>query len=249
MNFETGEVSLIGNREENQDRSCVVMSENEILLAVADGMGGHLGGEAAAQAAIDTFTKGFKEHRPNSQNAEEFLRKYIINAHREVVKLGKRKRVDDRPRTTIVACVIADGIARWAHVGDTRLYLFHSGKRILRTRDHSAVETLFQSGRITEEEMLTHPMRNFVEQCLGGEAQKPEMTVSEPRELQPDDILLACSDGFWAPLKEKNIAKDLCDEQPTEEVLEKLAEKAAKTAAPHSDNVTAVALRWLSDDD
>ena len=157
-------------RTVNQDAA--LASERLHLFAVADGMGGHRGGELAAQAAIDSFVRSFKRERPLASNTREFLTASIAEAHREVFAIGAEVPFDHRPRTTIVLCIVADGVARWAHVGDSRAYLLRGGKVHSRTRDHSAVESLYQQGQITEAQMLRHPLRNMVERCLGGEAEE-----------------------------------------------------------------------------
>lgn len=249
MNFETAEISLIGNREENQDRCCVLMSDTEILLVVADGMGGHHDGEAAAAAAVDTFSAAFKEEQPSTEESEKFLRKHIEKAHRSVLKLGKKKRLDSRPRTTIIVCIVIDGIAHWAHVGDSRLYVLRNNAVHLRTRDHSLVETMFQRGQISEADMLTHPSRHLVEECLGGDPEVPETSIGESFELQEGDVLMLCSDGFWTPHDRNYLAKKLCGDELVEDALEQLAHEAVEKSSPNSDNVTATALKWLGDDE
>ena len=94
--------------------------------------------------------------------------------------------------------------AYWAHVGDSRVYLLRNGKIVERTRDHSHVELLLRAGRITERQAQGHPMRNYVECCIGGDPVLPEMTLSGRRSLLPGDILLLCSDGLWSGLTENN---------------------------------------------
>ncbi len=249
MNIETAQVSLIGDRQNNQDRATIIVGDTQILLVVADGMGGHAEGEAAAQTAVDTLTKAYKDANKPITDAAQFLFKGIETAHRAVVRLGASAPLDDRPRTTITVCLMDEGEATWAHVGDSRIYLLRAGTVATRTRDHSAVEALYREGRISAEEMLTHPMRNFVDQCLGGEPETPEIEIAEAAELRPADVLLLCSDGFWAPLNETHMAHALCTEPDVEETLENLAIEATQLSKPHSDNVTAVALRWLGPDE
>lgn len=249
MNIETAEATRLGDRKVNQDRCCVVIGDSAVLLAVADGMGGHKGGELAAQAAIDSFVRSFKRERPLASNTREFLTASIAEAHREVFAIGADVPFDHRPRTTIVLCIVADGVARWAHVGDSRAYLLRGGVVHSRTRDHSAVESLYQQGQITEAQMLRHPLRNMVERCLGGEAEEPECEIGEAMTLAPADVLLLCSDGVWAPLDEPTVGR-LCDEgADLGDTLDGICDKATETAAPHSDNTTAVAIRWFGDED
>jgi serine/threonine protein phosphatase PrpC len=249
LNIETAQVSLIGDRQNNQDRETIIVGDTQILLVVADGMGGHAEGAAAAQTAVDTLTKSYKAARKPITDAGEFLFKGIEAAHRAVVRLGASVALDERPRTTVTACLMEEGQATWAHVGDSRIYLLRAGAVEIRTRDHSAVEALYREGRISADEMLTHPMRNFVDQCLGGEPETPEIEVAEPAELRPADVMLLCSDGFWAPLNETHVAQALCTEPDVEETLERLSIEATQASSPHSDNVTAVALRWLGPDE
>lgn len=248
MNIETAEVTRLGNRESNQDRACVVVSDDDLLLAVADGMGGHADGELAAGTAIESLIRDFKEARPARNGSEAYLRDRIRDAHRAVVTLGKGRAFEHQPRTTITICTIAEGRACWGHVGDSRVYVYRDGKLLARTRDHSAVEEMFRKGLITEADMQTHPLRNFVEHCLGGEAEIPAMDISEPLDLQPGDIVLLSSDGFWAPLDIEALGEILHDTEDLQQCLEKLAAEAEEATRPYSDNVTAVAFRWLEDD-
>ena len=100
-------------------------------------------------------------------------------------------------------------------------------------------------GLITEEEVLTHPMRNYVECCLGGDAVLPEMTISGRHRLEPGDLLMACSDGLWSGVSEDDIGAlgGLADGE-LEQGLEALAQRAVDANGPYSDNTTITALRW-----
>ncbi len=116
-----------------------------------------------------------------------------------------------------------------------------------RSRDHSHVEVLIQEGAITEEEALDHPMRNFVECCIGGDAPVPDMSITGKKALAPGDVLLACSDGLWSGLADEDMAGI---GNPGDNVLaqnlKELSIKALNANAPYSDNTTGTALRWLS---
>jgi serine/threonine protein phosphatase PrpC len=246
--FETAEATRLGDREVNQDRACVVLGDETVLLAVCDGMGGHSDGERAAQAAIDVFVKRYKDDRPSQAGWDKFMRRAVEEAHAAVVKLGAGRDFDHRPRTTCTLCVVGDAVARWAHVGDSRVYLFRGGRTFTRTRDHSAVESLFRQGQITEAQMLTHPLRNFVEQCLGGEPDLPLIEIGREQELKPGDVLLLCSDGLWSPVEESALAERLANADDLDAELNALTDLAVKESDGHSDNVTATALRWLGED-
>ena len=114
--------------------------------------------------------------------------------------------MEARPRATCALCLVQDGAAYFAHVGDSRIYHLRQGKVRERTRDHSHVELLLQDGVITEADIAAHPMRNYVECCLGGDTWLPGMTITRPKLAGSGDILLAFSDGLWSGLGEERLA-------------------------------------------
>lgn len=243
MNLETAQVSRLGNRDENQDRVRVVVSESRVLLTVADGMGGHMDGALAAETAVEALARGFQSSSDNPEPAE-FLRRSVAAAHHAVVALGVDLDPELRPRTTITACLVSAGMVRWAHVGDSRVYFVRDRKVLERTRDHSAVEILAQQGLLEDMDLASHPLRNFVDQCLGGEENLPTIDISDPRPMLVGDIVLLCSDGFWSPLGDVQLASALGDTLTLQAGLESLALEAELRATPVSDNITAAALRW-----
>ena len=246
MRFDVAELSLIGHRSDNQDRVRIVSAEQATLLIVVDGMGGHTGGERAAEVAADCLEVAFNNADHPVFDPQGFLTMALARAHDEVVKLGGDQAVDHRPRATCATCLVQDGRAFWAHVGDSRIYQLRLGRVLRRTRDHSHVELLLSEGLITEEEIKDHPMRNFVECCLGGEAVLPDMTISASKGLRTGDVLLLCTDGFWSGLDEANLAKSITPDKKLEDAIKELAEEAVQKNGPHSDNTTVAALRWLS---
>lgn len=246
MQVETAQISLIGDREDNQDRVAIIKSEHAALLIVLDGMGGHSDGSRAADTALKSISDAFWKQPQPLFDPLGFLHVSLSRAHDEVVLLGSAQAVESRPRATVALCLVQDGAAYWAHVGDSRVYWLRQHRVVERTRDHSHVELLLREGKITEAEVPTHPMRNFVECCLGGDASVPEMTVSGRKPLQNGDILLLCSDGIWANLKDDDIAAFARDSAPLNAALEALGKRAVRASAPYSDNSTAAVLRWLA---
>ncbi len=249
MQIETAEVSLIGHREENQDRVAIAGDENAVLLAVIDGMGGHAEGARAAETALATLLDAFW-HTPHPIfDPLGFLHLSLGRAHEEVVKLGAGLGVEARPRATCALCLVQESAAYWAHVGDSRIYQLRQSRVLERTRDHSHVEVLLREGLITEAEVHGHPMRNYVECCLGGDAALPEMSISTRRRLKSGDVLLLCTDGLWANLKDHDLARFAQSGEKTggralKEQLNELGTQAVEASAPYSDNTTAAVLRW-----
>jgi serine/threonine protein phosphatase PrpC len=236
----------IGARATNQDRLGHWRTGRSLLMVVADGLGGHLRGELAAQISVDYFGAAFqRDARPVLADPQEFLNRAMAGAHvailREAYKLG----LPDVPRTVIVACVVQDGHAYWAHIGDCRLYLVRDGRIVVQTRDHTVVQQLLDSGRIQEDMASTHPERNRILQCLGG-FQSPRPDPIAKARLARNDLLLLCSDGLWGPLTQRHLLHSLAT-RPLNEALIELAELAEQRAGPQCDNVTVLAMSWAEE--
>lgn len=242
MQFESAEISLLGDREDNQDRVAIIRSADSALLIVLDGMGGHSDGSLAADTALRTVNEAFAKQAHPLLDPLGFMHLALSRAHDEVVRVGAAQSIDARPRATVALCVVQDGQAYWAHVGDSRIYLLRGHQILERTRDHSHVELLLREGKITSADVANHPMRNFVECCLGGDAAVPEMTVSGSRPIQVGDVLLLCTDGIWSNLQDEDIAS-FSQQGELGPALEALARRAVKAGAPYSDNSTAAVLK------
>lgn len=243
MRHETAELSLIGDREQNQDRVLVAENAAGCLLAVLDGMGGHAEGERAAEVAIESMRHNFDQVSGSLTDTTGFLNELVQAAHAAVVEIGSSLSVEHKPRATCAVCLLHQGRAWWAHVGDARIYLLRNGAVVERTRDHSHVEVLLQEGLIMPEEVSSHPMRHYVEACLGGESALPDLSLPNFRGVQTGDILLVCSDGLWSGVTDEYIASSCDPDLPIAEWLGQLAERAVSANGPHSDNTTAAALR------
>jgi len=246
MKIEYAKVSALGDRQDNQDRAAVVVAEDAAIMLVFDGMGGHANGAQAAEVGMQVVQDHFTGAALPIFDPQGFLYTALSRAHDEVVKLGADLAVDFRPRATCAICLIQESGSWWAHIGDSRIYQMRAGKLITRSRDHSHVEVLIQEGAITEEEALDHPMRNFVECCIGGDAPVPEMSITRKKVLIPGDVLLACTDGLWSGMKDDEIAeKATCGTMSLAENLKTISMTALTVNAPYSDNTTGTALLWL----
>ena len=246
MRIEHADLSLVGDREDNQDRVTVAVGQGAALMIVIDGMGGHSDGSRAADTALKSLLDSFQRTSLPMFDPLGFLHMSLSKAHDDVAKLGNGQAIDARPRATTAICLVQEGAAYWAHIGDSRVYHIREGKVVQRTRDHSHVELLLREGKITEEELPNHPMRNFVECCLGGDPAIPEMTIGGRHLLHPNDVLLLCTDGVWANLRDNDIAAFFRDDsQQLRAWLEALGRRAVQASAPFSDNSTAAVLRWL----
>ncbi|MGE0798937.1 MAG: PP2C family serine/threonine-protein phosphatase [Lautropia sp.] len=248
MRFSIFQDSDIGARTINQDRMGYCFSREALLMAVADGMGGHMRGEVAAQLSMQTLAGMFQQAAtPRLKDPAEFLDQAFRAAHRELHRYREANGMSECPRTTIVACVIQDNQAWWAHAGDSRLYLMRRGKTVTRTRDHSKVENLLSLGLITAEQTETHPERNKVLNCLGSPFE-PSVEVHADFALRAGDVVLLCSDGLWSGVDEAEIAKEFGDEAVMH-VVPRIVRRAVERNGPAADNTTALAMKWDADAD
>ncbi|WJW75714.1 protein phosphatase 2C domain-containing protein [Thiohalobacter sp. IOR34] len=243
MRVSVAQSSHLGDRDSNQDRCLIVQHEDAVLLAVADGMGGHARGDLAAEACVDSLRRQFLARDP-LQDPAGFLRQAVHQAHRTILAVGRTQKPPVQPLTTLVCCLVQDDTALWAHAGDSRLYLLREGRIFFQTRDHTPVADLLSSGLIDAREARHHRLRNRVSQCLGNPEAPPEISIGPIAFLEAGDVLLLCSDGLWSALAEERLT-GLCDAgQDLAGQLDALVSEAEGNSYPRSDNVSAVALRW-----
>ena len=245
MKIEYAKVSALGDRTDNQDRAAVVVADDAALMLVFDGMGGHSDGARAAETGLRIVQDLFMKQKLPIFDPQGFLYTALAQAHDEVVALGRDLAVDFRPRATCAVCLVQEGGAFWAHIGDSRIYQVRNGRVLARSRDHSHVEVLIQEGAITEAEAQDHPMRNFVECCIGGDAPVPDMSITHKMPLRSGDVLLACTDGLWSGLADDDMAMiGAPGDNNLAQNLKELSIRALNVNAPYSDNTTGTALRW-----
>jgi serine/threonine protein phosphatase PrpC len=248
LRVEYADITLVGAREENQDRVVAAVAEHAALLLVVDGMGGHADGARAAEVTQKTVLEAFWHTPQPLFDPIGFLHMTLGRAHEEVVRIGMSLPLEQRPRATCAVCLVQQRAAWWGHIGDSRVYHIRRGQLLQRTRDHSHVELLLREGLITADQAVNHPMRNFVECCIGGDPILPDMTLSGRRSLEPDDVVFVCTDGMWATLKDEEIAGRLrTGGANMRDTLLQLAQLAVARAGNGSDNTSAAALRWLGD--
>ena len=248
MRFTIFQDSFIGGRKVNQDRLAYSYSKDVLMMVIADGMGGHARGEIAADVAVSTMTNRFQqEARTTLRRPKEFLESAIHSAHRAIVSFADQHDMLECPRTTIVACIVQNGKACWAHSGDSRLYLIRNGKLAVSTVDHSRVQQLIESGVITVAQAAVHPDRNKIYNCLGG-VLPPLVTHSEDWPLKIGDTILLSTDGFWGPLNSDVIAGKLKDQSLLDGVPALMRAAEAKAGA-ESDNLSVIGLTWEHQDD
>ena len=159
-----------GGRDSQQDDYYSEYNEtlDKLIMVVADGMGGHKGGQIASEITVKKTKQFFHDKSNEHLSAHEFFKKLIPSIHESILKRGLKDNIS--PHTTIVIAIVQNGYIEYAHIGDSRLYIFTEKEQLAeRTRDHSVPEMIFQMGEISEDDMATHPDQNKLTKSLGGE--------------------------------------------------------------------------------
>lgn len=219
-------------RSNNQDSGYAGAS----LFLVADGMGGHAGGDVASAIATNRI-KEIDHDYPTAEDAQVALQSALLAAngllaetvfeHPELTGMG----------TTVSALIRVDGKVALAHIGDSRIYLFRDGELKQVTTDHTFVQRLVDTGRITEEEALTHPRRSVLMRVLGDVDSSPEIDTWT-LDTMPGDRWLICSDGLSGVVKQEAIQNVLTHVDSPKAAADRLVRASLDAGAP--DNVTVV---------
>jgi serine/threonine protein phosphatase PrpC len=214
-------------REGNEDAYLV----EPPLYAVADGMGGHRGGEVASQLALETIADLFRK-------GDVPLAEQVRRANRAVFDRSGADRAVAGMGTTLTAALVQGELAHLIHVGDSRAYLLRAGTLRQLTEDHTLVNRMVKAGEITEEEAEVHPHRNVITRSLGTEADVD--LDQQDIGLLAGDRLLLCSDGLTGMLSEEQVQAILESTPPAQEAADRLVRAANRAGGV--DNITVVVL-------
>ena len=248
MRFTIFQDSRQGDRPGNEDRVGYSYSRDVLLMCIADGMGGHLQGEVAAEIAVTEITRRFQQEARNKlRKPFDFLTSAIQSAHRAIVSHAVEHNLLECPRTTCVACIVQGGFAYWAHAGDSRLYVIRDGTLLAATQDHSKIQQMIDAGEISPEQAARHPDRNKIFSCLGGVV-PPQISTGRETKLNVGDTILLSTDGFWAQIPPPLIGTMLRKQDITT-LLPGLLVEAQRRANGESDNLSVVAMTWESQEE
>ncbi len=220
-------------RKKNEDRYLVKeMSNDSILLMVADGMGGEALGDVAAEivrGSLDGITPGLN-------NSESQLVNSIEDANRVILKKVAKNPDLEGMGTTVTCVFVRQGVLHWAHVGDSRLYVISDNKMDQITTDQNMAQFLMEEGEITEEEARHHPSRNHLDQCVGCKDCKPD---TGSLEVKKGDLLLLTTDGLNGELSIKTITSIITSTNDIKTKVRSMMRFALDSGG--KDNITIVA--------
>jgi len=221
-------------RSVNQD-SYYIDPEQRFFI-VADGMGGHAGGEEASQIATKTIQAHLEEHWNSDLAAGELLQEAITAANEKIIEDQLKNPERQDMGTTLVMAIFRDDGPWYTHIGDSRLYRFREQKLEQVTEDHTLIARAIKMGDMSEEDAKNSPYRHILLKCLGRPGLLP-VTVS-PLDVQSGDSLILCSDGLTEEVSDEEISDYLQTGADCQEIVENLVAAAKKAGG--SDNITVV---------
>jgi serine/threonine protein phosphatase PrpC len=212
------------------------------LLAIADGMGGHAGGQVASGLAIDILRDTFLNAK--TADSETILVAAFTRAQQEILEESEIHAGLNGMGTTCTAAIVNAGKLTFGHIGDTRLYLLRRGVLAQLTEDHSLVNKLLKAGDLTPEEAASSTQRNVLTAALGMKSAQVAADFSAgPIDLMPGDTIILASDGLHGIVTADEIAQ-LVSDQPAYDACQVLVNLAKSRGGP--DNITLQVLKILA---
>jgi len=203
------------------------------LAIVADGMGGCEGGHIASQIAVTAIQQAYS--KSTQDDSQKRLLQAFGDGHHQIQQQARQDPVLIGMGTTCTAFVLLGHQLYFAHVGDSRLYLLRAGHLLQLTRDHTLVSRLVETGVIRSDQAESHPQRHVLTLALGVSDDIEPDAPKEPHLLQPDDVLLLCTDGLWGQMADLEMQRILSSSAPAE-ACQALVKLAKERGGP--DNIT-----------
>ena len=246
--MELATLSRRGGRNYNEDACGHWHSDRHLCCVVADGAGGHGGGDKASKIAVQFILGGFAAQPESSGDA---IKRIIVDTNRSIIQHRADDRALQNMHSTVVALFIdlEARVGAWGHCGDSRLYVFRGGRIAARTKDHSLVQSLVDGGMLAPEGMRSHPQRSELLSALGVGEEDLTVSVSpQPWGVEPDDVFLLCTDGLWEYVEDAQLEAALAAAASPLGWLHELEKNVLHGAAhkPRHDNFTALAV-WVSE--
>jgi serine/threonine protein phosphatase PrpC len=248
VEMELATLSRRGGRSYNEDACGHWHSDSHLCCVVADGAGGHGGGDKASKIAVQSILSAYAAAPEISVDAIE---RTIVQTNRSIIA----HRADDRSLQNMHSTVVSLfmdldlNAAAWGHCGDSRLYVFRGGRIVARTRDHSLVQSLVDGGLLAAEAMRSHPQRSELLSALGVGEEDLQISVSpQPWQVEAGDVFLLCTDGLWEYVEDVQLEQALNGAVSPNAWLHALEQQVLQRAShkPRHDNFTALTV-WVSE--
>ena len=239
MKIDTALITNPGGRTENQDYVLEkrIPEKDANCWIVADGLGGHIGGEVASRLAAEALSAEFEDAINNDKALK--LNDWIEKAQSMLIEQQGSSEQLAAMRTTAVILAQRGLSAEWSHCGDSRLYWFSNGDLVVQSEDHSVPQALVKLGQILPQDIRLHEDRNRVTQCLGSPGGVTSST-NPVLDVRDGSAFILCSDGFWEYVYEPEMLIDLAKAKNAEHWLELMYGRCLERAPSDSDNCSAI---------
>jgi PPM family protein phosphatase len=249
MHLQFASISEAGGRSRNEDACAQWRHAALFASVVADGAGGHGGGDTASRIVVDTVVDELARIAAAgvALNGANLLR-VLLRANDAIIDAQEHDQALNQMRSTAALLGIdeAAGVAAWAHCGDTRLYCFRRGVTLVQTQDHSLVQSMIDANLIDTRDVRTHPRRNVLFSALGTADDLAIAASEEPFVFDAGDAFLLCTDGFWEYLDEAVMIEAIGHASTPAAWLDLMVAHLRSVARPNHDNFTATAV-WIGD--
>lgn len=235
LNISYHSITDKGGRAVNEDSIGMLPTKDALHFLLCDGLGGHGSGDIASSFVVEQM----KANLELGKSVEES----IALTQQELIEKQKKEDATDKMKTTLTCLTIRDMDAKFAHVGDSRIYYFEKGKYMARTQDHSVPQMLYQSGEIKEKDIRHHVDRSRLLRVMGTEWSSPKYQITDGMKISDHSTFLLCSDGFWELIDEKTMCKLLKKSATPEEWLESMRQVVLQNGqGTNMDNYSAIAV-------
>lgn len=224
-----------GERAVNEDFLDVSVMQKRLAFILCDGLGGHGNGDVASRFVVGQM-KDALEHSVSVEEA-------ILYAQQELLQKQEREHAGDSMKTTVTCLLLEGDTAKFAHVGDSRIYHFEKARYIQRSQDHSVPQMLVNRGEIRDRDIRRHEDRSRLLRVMGTAWDTPKYQVVDGIKLTKHSSFLLCSDGFWELIEEKMMCKTLKKAESPEEWLAAMKKTVVENGrGTNMDNYSAIAV-------
>jgi protein phosphatase len=240
-------------RDQNEDRYLIISRKTKdvdiqnygMMFAIADGMGGHAGGEIASKMACQGLIDYYSQKKVDNQETSDFyrdrsriLRTVIHDTHMKICEYGEKNTKYKDMGTTLSVLVLINKKALIAHVGDSRIYRLRRSCLEQLTEDHTLAQIFMETGHLTPDEASTHPLRHVMTQVVG---QQAEPVFNKIVKIRKGDIFVLCSDGLYDMVTDAEIRDVLLGKPALNDKCRRLVARALEKGG--KDNVTVMVIQ------
>jgi len=231
-------LSKPGERDHNEDYAGARKHGEAHCFVLADGLGGHGGGDEASRIVAEYILNDFARA---GTVEEEYLKSCFDESQRALLDEQEKQERTMEMKTTLTVLLADESRILWGHIGDSRIYYFKNNKLVLRTIDHSVPQMLVLAGRMKEKKIRGHADRNRLLRVMGSEWDMPQYVIAEPLPRTGGEAFLLCSDGFWEWIEEKPMQHSLKKAHSPAEWLDAMEKTVLKHGSGrHMDNYSAI---------